>query len=462
MLNVSSIRRQWSVIIALVVAAVLAVAPVNGSQAKTLQAGTTTFTNPLHMVAPGHGNGIVESCADPTVLHSQTPGDTYWYMYCTKDPLNGDDRDSSGNFIFHNISTHRSLDLVNWEYVGDAFATVPAPATSTAGLFAPEVIYRNNQYYLYFTVTDVAASVSGTADPNCNSDSAILGATSASPIGPWTVNTAPVIEPRYNGDPSKPFGQRDCNFFNDFDPDVITAEGQTYIYYGSYYGGIQLRPLSSDGFATDPATAVQITIPNRYEGAEVTHHNGYYYLYASATNCCNGPLTGYTVFAGRSTSPMGPFVDREGVGLTTGRVGGTPVLSMNGDQWVGPGHNTVFTDFAGKDWTIYHAVNRNDPYFTGSPGFTKRPALMDPIDYVNGFPAVRAGKWVSDTPISGPAAQPGEKSDYNPTYFKPDQPGALIPALSDSFNGNKLNMKQWTWVNNGTTALYNVSKGSFN
>ena len=60
-----------------------------------------------------------------------------------------------------------------------------------------------------------------------------------------------MVEPRYNGDPAKAFGQRDCNFFNDFDPDVITAEGQNYIYYGSYYGGIQVRPLSADGVTTD-------------------------------------------------------------------------------------------------------------------------------------------------------------------------------------------------------------------
>ncbi len=462
--------RRWVSISTLVAVTLLAVAPVHGSQARTARAGVTTYTNPLTMVAPGVGNGVVEDCPDPTVIRGRTPGDAYWYMYCTKDPLNDQDRATDGTYIFHNISMHRSLDLVHWTYVGDAFAAVPTGGSPNAGLFAPEVVYRNGQYYLYYTVTDVVPSISGTADPNCNSDSAIFVATSASPTGPWTANPTPVVEPRYNGDPAKAFGQRDCNFFNDFDPDVLTAEGQSYIYYGSYYGGIQVRPLAADGATTTADSAIQVTIPNRYEAAEVQYHAGYYYLFVSATNCCNGPLTGYSIFSGRSTSPTGPFVDRQDVSLTVGRVGGSPVISMNGNQWVGPGHNTVFTDFAGKEWTIYHAVDRNQPFFAPAPGFdgspgspllTKRHALLDPLDYVGGYPVVRGGLWASATPLSGPAAQPGQRSSYTPTYFDPDRPGRPIVALSDNFDGTALK-PQWSWVRQPLSTTYSVANGSFN
>ncbi len=160
-----------------------------------------------------------------------------------------------------------------------------------------------------------------------------------------------------------------------YDPSVIAdTSGQRYIFFGSYFGGISARRLSADGLTADPASDTQITIANRYEGAAVIRHGGYYYLFASATNCCNGALTGYSVFVGRSANILGPYVDREGASLLAGRVGGTPAITMNGDQWVGTGHNAVFTDAAGQDWTVYHAVNRNDPYFAGAPGFTKRPA----------------------------------------------------------------------------------------
>lgn len=38
----------------------------------------------------------------------------------------------------------------------------------------------------------------------------------------------------------------------------------------------------------------------------------------SADDCCNGPLTGYSLFTGRSRSPFGPFVDRQGNSLLDG------------------------------------------------------------------------------------------------------------------------------------------------
>jgi arabinan endo-1,5-alpha-L-arabinosidase len=80
---------------------------------------------------------VVESCADPTAIRSQTPGDNYWYMYCTSDPLNDADRNASGGLNFHKIPTLRSLDLVSWTYVGDAFAEVPSWGEPTAGMWAP-------------------------------------------------------------------------------------------------------------------------------------------------------------------------------------------------------------------------------------------------------------------------------------------------------------------------------------
>ena len=43
--------------------------------------------------------------------------------------------------------------------------------------------------------------------------------------------------------------------------------------------------LTPDGLHSDPATQVQITIDNRYEGTYIIHHDSYYYLFASATAC---------------------------------------------------------------------------------------------------------------------------------------------------------------------------------
>jgi arabinan endo-1,5-alpha-L-arabinosidase len=420
-----------------------------------------TYTNPLKpqvQVTPQIPNGgIVESCADPTIFRAP---DTFWYIYCTKDPLNDQDRTDGGEFIFRNMPILKSADLVNWTYEGDVFtdANYPSWVERTAGLFAPEIQYSNGTYYLYYTITDTKPEISGA--PNCNGDSAIGVATSTSPTGPWVSVDVPVVEPRYNGDSALAFGSRQCNFFWTYDPEVYADEaGQKYMFYGSYYGGIFARELSADYLTTDPATAVQITVGNRYEGPEIVEYEGYYYMFVSAANCCNTALTGYSVFAGRSTSLLGPYVDREGVSLMAGRVGGTPVLSMNGNRWVGPGHNSVFQDFEGQYWTVYHAVDRFDPNYEGALGFTKRPVLLDPVDWIGGWPTVRGGRWASDEPMPAPAAQPGDESGYTQKVVRPDVSGRLIPELSDEFNETTLS-SQWSWVRQPAAATYGVSNGT--
>jgi arabinan endo-1,5-alpha-L-arabinosidase len=410
--------------------------------AATTHAGTRTYANPLTILIPGDGS--VESCADPAIIRGQTPGDHYWYMYCTTDPLNDQDRDPGGNFRFHLIPMLRSYDLVNWTYMGDAFSARPGWVADDAGLWAPEVKYFNGQYYLYYTASWTDLPGGG---------SAIGVATAPTPLGPWTDSGGPVVEP--HPAPCCPDSRRWV-----FDPFVLVVGAQKYIFYGSYFGGISARTLSPDGLHSDPASQVQITIANRYEGAYIVQHSGYYYLFVSATDCCRGPLTGYSVFAGRSADPLGPYVDREGVSLLAGRVGGTPVISMNGNRWVGPGHNAVFTDFDGQDWFVYHAIDRHDPYFEGAVGFTKRPVLMDALDWIGGWPTVRGGLWASDTPQQAPAAQPGQHTNYNMRTPQPDLPATPYTALSDEFNGPTLS-PQWSWVRPPDPTSYGMTGTAF-
>src|SRR5436305_13125916 len=129
-------------------------APSQAAPTGPARQGTGTYTNPLQIQIPGDGQ--VESCADPTIIHAQQPGDTYWYIYCTTDPLNDQDRNPSGGFNFHLIPELRSYDLVHWTYMGDAFSTRPSWVRSDAGLWAPEVQYFNGQYYFYFTASDIS------------------------------------------------------------------------------------------------------------------------------------------------------------------------------------------------------------------------------------------------------------------------------------------------------------------
>ncbi|MEO8288688.1 MAG: family 43 glycosylhydrolase [Chloroflexota bacterium] len=436
-----SLRRRLPYLFMLVALVLVLASPANAAKAPE-RVGTGTYTNPLSIRIPGDGR--VESCADPNIIRGQQSGDPYWYIYCTTDPLNGDDRNANGDFNFHLIPILRSLNLTDWTYMGDAFATRPSWIPDSAGLWAPEVQYFNGQYYLYYTASDTSLPGGG---------SAIGVATSPSPLGPWVDSGTPAVEPHEA--PCCPGSRRWV-----FDPDVVTVGGEKYIFYGSYYGGISARTLSPDGLHSDPASQVQIAIDNRYEGSEVIFHDGYYYLFVSATDCCRGPLTGYSVFAGRSQNVLGPYVDKQGHSLLEGRVGGTPALSMNGNRWVGTGHQAIFQDFDGQWWTVYHAVDRNDPYFDDAVGFTKRPVLLDPLDWINGWPTVRAGEWASDSRVQAPAAQPGQHTNYQPRVPQEITPGGLIASASDEFNGANLSPK-WSWVRQPDSTTYGLTGSTF-
>lgn len=391
-----------------------------------------TYTNPLNLQVPGQGRAA--SCADPDVFHDR---DGWWYLYCTTDALT-ENPGADGKLVFHTLATFRSRDLVDWTYVGDAQTSNPSWVAPSAGLWAPDVIHRNGRYYLYYAASDTVAGGPG-----------IGVLTASSPPGPWTDSGGPVVAP--SDRPGQP-----GNKSSTIDPEVLIAGGSAYLYYGSYNGGLFVRQLSADGLHSSHQK--QIAVSDRYEGAYLTRHNGWYYLLASATNCCAGPLTGYTVFAARSRSPLGPFKDRDGVSVLAGRVGGTPVLTQNGNHWVGTGHNTGFTDYSGQDWLIYHAVDRNDPYYAGNVGYTKRPALLDPLDWRGGWPEVRGGAGPSSHPMPVPAAQPGQRTAYRPRFEAQPQPGRPIRADSDSFGGHSLS-PAWTWVRSPASSTYRVSGG---
>jgi arabinan endo-1,5-alpha-L-arabinosidase len=413
------------------------------------QAPVATYTNPLSISIPS--GGLVENCPDPTIIRGQQPGDENWYVYCTADALNDQDKDAAGKYNQHLIATLKSPDLVNWTYVGDALSALPNWADPSSDIWAPDVQFFNGKYHLYYVVV--------TTNPTTYSieTSAIAVATSDSPTGPWTQAPIPAIEPH---------AAACCAASNRWvlDPHIIADDtGKRYIYYGSYFGGLSVRALSDDGLVSDPQSQVDIAIPNRYEAAYVVKREGYYYLFGSATNCCNGPLSGYSVFAGRSKSPLGPFVDREGASFLSSRVGGTPVLSMNGNRWVGPGHSSIITDFAGQDWMLYHAVDSTAPYFAkvDSDLPLKRHLMLDPLDWIDGWPTVRGGLWASDAPQPAPAAHAGDKNNYTtPAGPQEDAPGDPISTLSDEFNAATLS-GQWSWVREPSAGTFGLLSGGF-
>jgi arabinan endo-1,5-alpha-L-arabinosidase len=62
------------------------------------------------------------------------------------------------------------------------------------------------------------------------------------------------------------------------------------------------------------------------------------------------------------------------------------VTLYRNDDWVGPGHNSVVSDDAGVDWIVYHAIDPARPLLRS--GATRRPVLIDPIEWRDGWPVV--------------------------------------------------------------------------
>ena len=405
------------------------------------------YTNQLK---PHTSSGAsVQSCADPSVIRGHGKYAKYWYMYCTSDPL----RDGAGST---RLPTLRSPDLVHWRFVGSALPTKPSWASARSTLWAPDVVWSSTyrRYYLTYAVTDTVDSMSG--QPGCDKDPAIGVATSATPTGPWRMVSAPLVRPRRLG--------AGCSFGSTIDPDVLgTSVGRSgVLYFGGFRGGILASKVAVGKYALRlSGSARQVTIGRRYEGANVVSHGGYYYLFVSSGSCCTGPLSGYGVFAGRSTSPFGPFVDREGASLLANRTGGTPVLEPNGNRWVGAGHNSVFRDAGGQWWTVYHAIDKNRPFFAGRTGFTKRPPMLDPVDWIGGWPTVRSGKGASDLSMPAPAAQPHRTTTYRRTALPYDPLGTVNAGVTDDFSTDTVDPR-WSWVRQpADPTTYGVSDGSF-
>ena len=109
----------------------------------------------------------------------------YYYMYST-DAIFGEDREVAAlnNVPLGNIQVRRSSDLVNWEFCGWAFDTIPVEASAwvksfnngrgAENIWAPYIIEYNDIYRLYYSVSAFGKKTS------------YIGmAESASPEGPW-------------------------------------------------------------------------------------------------------------------------------------------------------------------------------------------------------------------------------------------------------------------------------------
>jgi arabinan endo-1,5-alpha-L-arabinosidase len=397
-----------------------------------------TYTNPLTLTDTVNNSGAVYNCPDPAIVKSQVSGADTWYAYCTGDAFNNNDSATTGGALrAHLISIFSSSDLVHWSYVRDAFPALPSWAIAGTELFEPAIRQIGGTYTLYFRATPNNPAYSSA------SGSAIGVATSTSAAGPFIYSgTTPLI-----ADTTACGGG--CNATT-LAPEVVYDGTNYWLSYGGVYGGLYIQKLNATGTAVASSAKTSIAIDNYYSNPYILNYNGYFYLFATPSgSCCNGVYSTYSVRVGRSTSVTGPYLDAEGNDMnaaapsnnqTQGEPGGDTVLVNTGNTIYGPGSNSVFTDESGQSYVLYSAISGSRPCLTsgttyGGNCYTARQLMMDPIDWVNGWPTVRDGAGDSDQPQPVPASQPNATNGYATPLYTQDAPGTLMTGYSQDFTG---------------------------
>jgi len=292
--------------------------------------------------------------ADPTIIKGN---DGYFYAYGTENEW------ATG--ITRLIPIVRSKNLVKWEYIADAFATKPTWKTE-GGLWAPDVVYSNGTYYLYYSF-----SKWGDSNPGVGL------ATSTYPYGPFT-------------DEGKIFDTSTIGVGNCIDPYFIEVGSgrniKRYLFFGSFMGiyGVE---LSSD-MKTIIGEKFKIA-GNGFEASYIYPKDGKYYYFGSSGNCCEGKDSKYHVSVAVATDIKGPYYNNNGYDIIEDGIEGKPFLVGNqGVGWVGPGHNAqIVTDDHGRDFILYHAIDYNNALLPNDA--TRRPLMMDEVIWVDNWPTIK-------------------------------------------------------------------------
>lgn len=258
--------------------------------------------------------------ADPTARIDKN-GDLYIYGSLDEAP---------DHFCSHCYNVLASSDLKHWRMYENTFASKglhDEVQYSDSELYAPDMMYRNGVYYLYYCLSDWGEGV----------------ATATSPEGPFK-----------NGQPIEGAWGIDPTVF-------IDDDGQAYYYWGQFSAnGAKLNP---DMKTIDTTTVVHglVTEQNHFfhEGGFLFKRNGiYYYLYAHMGRQDKPTCLGYAT----SKSPLGPF---EYGGVVIDNAGCDPAAWCN--------HGSI-AEFKGHWYVFYHRQTHNSA--------TMRKVCIEPITFL--------------------------------------------------------------------------------
>ncbi|KAH0293973.1 endo-1,5-alpha-L-arabinosidase, partial [Aureobasidium melanogenum] len=250
--------------------------------------------------------------------------------------------------------------------------------TGSTDPWAPDVHKVGDTYYCYYAVSQFGSQFSSIG----------LATSKTLKPGSWTDHGAVLTSNTTAPSPLNITNAIDGNLF--IDPKTKIP----YLTYGSFWSDIWQFQLAQDLLSVvwSPAPT-QLNLdpvsPQAEEGAYLSRHDSWYYLWYSHGSCCGynvsalpAPGKEYSIRVGRSRSATGPFVDRNGVDLKNG---GGYIIYGSHDYVYGPGGQGVLSDYHGRDVLYYHYVNTIQ-----NPMYLDELKLLgwDYIDYVEGWPVL--------------------------------------------------------------------------
>jgi len=257
--------------------------------------------------------------ADPT---ARVDKDGKMYVYGSLD-------ESTKYYCSNRYNVLSSPDLCHWQLFENTFASsgkddqIPYADNS---LYAPDMIYRNGVYYLYYCLSNSTEGV----------------ATSPSPTGPFK-----------NGKPIEGATGIDPTVF-------IDDDGQAYYYWGQFSAkGARMNPdMQSIDISSITNGLVTEKEHHFHEGAFVFKRKGIYYLvYADVSRQDRPTCIGYAT----SDSPLGPF-----------KYGGVIIDNAGSDPSAWNNHGSV-AEFQGQWYVFYHRPTHNCAMM--------RKACVEPIEF---------------------------------------------------------------------------------
>lgn len=369
-------------------------------------------------------------------------GDTY-YMYSTDAIYRQDSAAIKKDSLpFGYIQVRKSKDLVNWEFTGWAFKEIPQEAVKwvhennkgegATNIWAPYILEYKGKYRLYYSVSAFAKQIS------------YIGlAESDSPEGPWELKGCVVKT-------------KEGDVMNAIDPSIVTnpTNGEQWMHYGSYFGGLQCVQLNPEtGLTMKEGDQGQLTArryngkKNNIEAPEIIYNPELkqYFLFVSYDPL----MTTYNVRVGRSDRPEGPFVDYSGKDMRE-ETDNFPILTYpyqfrNHPGWAGTAHCCVFTGKDGKYYMAHQARLRPENHMMDLH-------VREIFWTADGWPAVSPQRY-ANTPQSG-FQESDLAGDWELIIIRGDVPERDLFAGQILWGENHLKEKE-----ENKSSLININEG---